>query len=65
MIRIKVKGLTLLETIAPLSENDIRLLGFIANEKSAFEKSYEGLEYTGTKRAQVERLKGLGYLKEI
>jgi len=64
MIRITSKGLTILETLENLSESDIRLLGYIANEKSAFEKNYVGLNYIGFSQIQIQRLQELGYLRE-
>ncbi len=63
MLSLTQKGLDVLRQLEDLSESDIRLIGFIASEKVSVEKSVEGLEYIGTKRGQVNRLQGLGYIK--
>ncbi len=62
MLQLTQKGLTVLETIGELSEKDIRLLGFIAYEKTAVEKSWEGAEWIGCAEKEIQRLQGLGYI---
>ncbi len=62
MLQLTQKGLTVLETIEELSGKDIRLLGFIAYEKTAIEKSSEGAEWVGYAKREIQRLQKLGYI---
>lgn len=62
MLQLTQKGLTLLTTIEDLSERDIRLLGFIASNKIAIEKSVEGAEWLGYAQKEIQRLQKLGYI---
>ena len=64
MLEITDRGLMLLDNIASLSESDIRLIGFIASEHTAMEKSEEGAEYVGYAKEQIRRLQTLGFIKE-
>ncbi len=63
MLRLTQKGLTTLKTIEELSEKDIRLLGFIAYEETAIEKSFEGAEWVGYVKEEIRRLQKQGYIK--
>ena len=57
------KGRDILQSLQNLSEHDIRLIGFVANNKSAIEQSVEGAEYIGYCKLEIQRLQMLGYIK--
>ena len=63
ILKVTQKGRDTLQTLQNLSETDIRLIGFVANNKSAFEQSVEGAEYIVFKRVEIQRLQMLGYIK--
>ena len=56
-------GMAILGVIEKLSESDIRLMGYIDNEKTCIAKSVEGIEYIGYAREQVQRLQMMGFIK--
>ncbi len=63
MLQHQHKGLTKMKTIEEFSEEDIRLLGFIAYEETAIEKSFEGAEWVGYVKEEIRRLQKQGYIK--